>query len=134
MIALDSSAIVAIAVIEAEGEIFDEMIVRSRAVIGTPTLLETRMVLGSMMPTFADSFLDRFVAMPSIRTFDFSMEAFRAAADAFRRYGRGHGHPACLYFGDCLSYAVAKVCGVPLLFKGNDFIYTDIEAAYRPGT
>ena len=132
MIALDSSALVANALDEPEGRIFAEMIVRHRAIIGAPTLLETRMVLGSLMPTFADAFLDRLIAMPSIRTTNFGLDAFHAAADAFRRYGKGQGHIAYLNFGDCLAYAVAKVHAVPLLFKGNDFIHTDLVPAYAP--
>ncbi|MCJ2141309.1 type II toxin-antitoxin system VapC family toxin [Methylobacterium sp. E-066] len=132
MIALDSSALVAIALDEPEGRIFDALIVRHRAIVGTPTLLETRMVLGSLMPAFADAFLDRLIATPSIRTVDFGLDAFRAAADAFNRYGKGQGHIAYLNFGDCLSYAVAKVHAVPLLFKGNDFIHTDLVPAYSP--
>ncbi|MDB5554947.1 MAG: hypothetical protein JWL86_4931 [Rhizobium sp.] len=50
------------------------------------------------------------------------------ALDAFRRYGKGR-HPAALNFGDCFAYACAKHHRVPLLFKGNDFSQTDIEAA-----
>jgi len=52
------------------------------------------------------------------------------AGDAFSRYGKGRGHPAGLNYGDCLSYAVAKQLGIPLLFKGNDFIHTDITSAF----
>jgi ribonuclease VapC len=44
------------------------------------------------------------------------------------RFGRGR-HRAKLNFGDCFSYALAKVSGLPLLFKGNDFILTDVESA-----
>jgi ribonuclease VapC len=51
-----------------------------------------------------------------------------AAIDAFMRYGKGR-HPASLNFGDCLTYAAAAVAALPLLFTGNDFSKTDIEAA-----
>ena len=51
------------------------------------------------------------------------------AADAFLRYGKGRGHRAQLNFGDCLSYAVAKQLDAPLLYKGDDFIHTDIKSA-----
>ena len=47
------------------------------------------------------------------------------ARDAFLRYGKGR-HPARLNFGDCFSYALAKRLGEPLLFKGDDFILTDV--------
>ena len=51
------------------------------------------------------------------------------AADAAKRFERGSTHPAQLNFGDCLSYAVAKHLDAPLLYKGDDFIHTDIESA-----
>lgn len=50
------------------------------------------------------------------------------ALDARRRFGKGR-HPAALNFGDCFAYACAKHHKVPLLYKGNDFAQTDIEAA-----
>jgi len=56
----------------------------------------------------------------------------RIGADAFLRYGRGSGHPAKLNFGDCFAYALAKARDLPLLFKGDDFIHTDVEPALRP--
>jgi ribonuclease VapC len=51
------------------------------------------------------------------------------ALDAYDRFGKGTGHPAALNYGDCFSYALAKQTGEPLLFKGNDFAHTDLEAA-----
>ena len=53
----------------------------------------------------------------------------KLAADAFFHYGKGRGHPARLNLADCLSYAVAKHLNAPLLYKGDDFIHTDIESA-----
>lgn len=51
------------------------------------------------------------------------------AREAFRRFGRGSGHPAGLNFGDCFAYALARFYDEPLLFIGNDFAATDIEPA-----
>jgi len=48
------------------------------------------------------------------------------AVQAFADYGKGRGHPAQLNLADCLSYACAKAQGIPLLYKGNDFIHTDL--------
>jgi ribonuclease VapC len=48
--------------------------------------------------------------------------------EAFLRFGKGR-HPAALNFGDCMSYAVAKVANMPLLYVGNDFPQTDIAPA-----
>jgi ribonuclease VapC len=49
------------------------------------------------------------------------------------RPGRGSGHPAGLNFGDVFSYALAKVRGVPLLYKGDDFAQTDLTSAAVAG-
>lgn len=51
------------------------------------------------------------------------------AREAWSRYGKLSRHPAKLNFGDCFAYALAKVLDEPLLFKGNDFIHTDIRSA-----
>lgn len=130
MIAVDTSAIIAIAMAEPEGTIFDEMIVERQAIIGAPTLFEPRMVLGSLMPNFADAFMDRLLLKPSVQAVDFTLASYAVAVDAFNRYGKGRGHPAQLNFGDCLSYAVAKSRNLPLLFKGDDFARTDLVPAY----
>ena len=53
----------------------------------------------------------------------------RIARQAFRDFGKGSGHPAQLNFGDCFAYALAKATGEQLLFKGSDFIHTDLEPA-----
>ncbi len=53
----------------------------------------------------------------------------RIAREAYRDFGKGSGHPAQLNFGDCFAYALAKVAGEPLLFKGDDFTHTDIASA-----
>jgi ribonuclease VapC len=52
------------------------------------------------------------------------------AVDAFRRYGKGR-HKANLNFGDCLVYATARQLRLPLLFKGNDFVHTDLASVLR---
>jgi ribonuclease VapC len=55
-------------------------------------------------------------------------ETAHVALEAFARYGKGRGHPARLNLGDCFIYAQAKVGGVSLLYKGQDFSKTDIES------
>jgi ribonuclease VapC len=56
------------------------------------------------------------------------------AIDGFRRFGKGR-HRAALNIGDCFSYALARTSNQPLLFKGDDFIHTDIASALaRPGS
>jgi len=46
--------------------------------------------------------------------------------DAFTRFGKGR-HPAELNFGDCLTYATARLSDKPLLCLGDDFAKTDLE-------
>jgi ribonuclease VapC len=49
------------------------------------------------------------------------------AIDASARYGKAVGHQADLNFGDCFAYACAKTLAIPLLYKGNDFMLTDLR-------
>ncbi|MBN9511391.1 MAG: type II toxin-antitoxin system VapC family toxin [Alphaproteobacteria bacterium] len=53
------------------------------------------------------------------------------AISAFRRFGKGR-HRAALNIGDCFSYALARATGHPLLFKGDDFVHTDVRSALPP--
>ncbi|MBB6408083.1 type II toxin-antitoxin system VapC family toxin [Mesorhizobium sangaii] len=48
------------------------------------------------------------------------------AINASASYGKAIGHQADLNFGDCFAYACAKTLNVPLLYKGNDFLLTDL--------
>jgi ribonuclease VapC len=72
--------------------------------------------------------LERFVHQFDLTPVPFGEAHWRAAAEAFRRFGRGR-HPAALNFGDCLTYAVAKLADRPLLATGGDFVRTDLKMA-----
>ena len=110
---------------------FNRLIAVEQGIVGTPTLLETRMVLTARIPSQTDQFVGGLLGRPSIHPVAFTLEMYSAAVEAFRRYGKGGGHPAALNFGDCLSYAVASVHRLPLLYKGEDFGRTDIRPALR---
>ena len=129
MIVVDTSALVAIAKGEAEKPAMIAALAASRAVIGTPTLLEAGMVMPSYLGDLAASFLAGLLGDLAIAPTAFTAPMVDEAMRAFRLFGRGQGHPARLNFGDCMAYAVAKTHGAPLLFKGNDFIHTDIRPA-----
>ena len=58
-----------------------------------------------------------------------SLQQVLIAREAYRRYGKGSGHPARLNFGDCFAYALAKDFDEPLLYIGNDFVHTDVQSA-----
>lgn len=94
---------------------------------GTPTLAETAIVLHARLGAGAHGLLERTLDELGIEEIPFGEVHWREAADAYRRFGRGR-HPASLNFGDCLTYAVARLAGEPLLFTGNDFSMTDIGA------
>lgn len=119
----------AIALDEPERKTFNLYIAAEEALIGTPTLLELQLVLSSRMGVDAEAFVDRLLALPAVHPVAFSLEMYRFALAAFHRFGKGR-HQAGLNFGDCMAYAVAKAHDVPLLFKGNDFLHTDIRPAF----
>lgn len=127
---IDSSAIVAIFKEEEGFQILKQKINDAASIeIGAPTLLETVNVLSSLtgqdQRAFVEAYLKRIVA--TVVAFD-EMH-YSIAAEAFLLFGKGFHSKAKLNFGDCFSYAVAKVAQQPLLFVGNDFTHTDIPAA-----
>ena len=71
---------------------------------------------------------DTLVETAEIEFVPVTVEHLQAARRAWRRFGKGN-HPAALNFGDCFAYALARTTDEPLLFKGEDFARTDIEAA-----
>jgi ribonuclease VapC len=126
---LDASAIIAIALKEPGFEELLEKLARARNVgVGVPTLTETAIVLSARLNQDARGVLSRFLMEGSIATVPFGDAHFAAAVDAWLRYGKGR-HPASLNFGDCLSYATARLAGEPLLCVGNDFAQTDLPLA-----
>jgi ribonuclease VapC len=132
---IDTSALVAIAFAEPEREVFLSLILQSeRILISTPTLLETRMVVHGRRGERAVVLLDDLLRLPMFESVPPGEAETSAAYAAFVAYGKGSGHPAGLNFGDVFSYALAKVRGLPLLYKGEDFAQTDIEAVWRPPT
>lgn len=126
---LDTSVLVAI-VLREPG--YEELVGKLRSAgalgIGTPTLVEAGIVLSARLGVEPQAVLDRFQRDFGVVPVVFGEQHWREALDAFRRFGKGR-HPASLNFGDCLSYAAAKVAGHPLLFVGDDFGRTDVERA-----
>ena len=126
---LDSSAIVAIHLREPGHEqLIDKIDAAEVVVVGVPTLLETAMVLTARLRQDARPMMFAFLRRVEAEVIPFNEEHLDAAATAFIRFGRGR-HPAALNFGDCMSYAVASVAGMPLLSTGEDFRSTGIPQA-----
>ena len=96
--------------------------------IGAPTLFESAVVLTARAGPQARSVLESAIRRMGVIIVPFSEDHFHEATNALLRFGKGR-HPAALNYGDCMSYAVAKVAGMPLLYVGNDFSQTDITPA-----
>jgi ribonuclease VapC len=126
---IDTSAIVAIARNEPEAPVFERMIADDPLrLISAATLLEAAMVLETRFGEPGGAELDLWLAKSDVRIVAVEAEHADQARRAWRRFGKGR-HPAGLNYGDCFSYALAKLTDEPLLFKGNDFSQTDIQAA-----
>jgi ribonuclease VapC len=126
---IDTSAMVAILSGEADASRFAMAIEAAPTPrIGTPALLEATIVLTRWYGDGALEALDAFVREAGAEVVAFDLPQLRAAQAAYLRFGKGR-HPAGLNFGDCMSYALALASGEPLLYKGNDFSQTDVEAA-----
>ena len=95
-------------------------------IMASLTLLETEIVYGSRRG-FNSGEVAELIDRLGISLHPFTAEHVREAKLAYARFGKGQGHPAQLNFGDCASYALAKVMGQPLAFKGEDFNLTDLE-------
>ncbi|MFB3903233.1 MAG: type II toxin-antitoxin system VapC family toxin [Acidobacteriota bacterium] len=125
---VDTSAIVSVFMKEPGYEApFLKMAEGANLAIGAPTLAETGVVLTSRIGRDARGLLARFLSEFEIAVIPFGEEHWIKAIDAYLRFGKGR-HPASLNFGDCLSYATAKVAGLPLIFVGDDFSKTDLQA------
>ena len=129
MIVIDSSVLVAILCNEAERIPFVETIATTDiALLSVANLTEARMVLYPRNNYLARD-LDVFIHAAGIQVEAVTMQQADIAFGAFRQFGRGTGHRAKLNFGDCFAYALAKERNIPLLFKGDDFVHTDILVA-----
>ena len=128
MIVVDTSALVALDRVEPTAFAVGRALRSDSCVISAPTALELTLVLSRFYGTegraAAENLVDRF----SITVLPFGPEDLLYAQTAFLRYGKGH-HPARLNFGDCISYALAKRLGAPLLYVGEDFGLTDVQTA-----
>jgi ribonuclease VapC len=126
---LDSSAIVAIILKEPGYDLVLQKIIKARqAGVGAPTLVECTIVISSRLSLDARGKLARFLDELNITVMPFTEVHYGTAIGAWLKYGKGR-HPASLNFGDCITYAIAKVSGLPLLFLGDDFSKTDITTA-----
>ena len=123
MIAVDTSALMAILLSESEGSACaDALATNDRIVISTATVAEALIVaerrnLGAEMARLVDGLRLEIASI--------SLATTRRVAECYARWGKGM-NPAGLNFGDCFAYEVARSHDCPLLFVGQDFARTDI--------
>ena len=124
---VDSSALLAILFLEPEEPVFIEAVMRAvDPKMSAASYVEVAFKVDGAQTAGTDPLLDQAIAQLGIRLVPFSVEQALVARAAFNIYGRGR-HPAKLNFGDCMTYALAKTSGEPLLFKGIDFGKTDLR-------
>jgi ribonuclease VapC len=128
---VDSSALVAILREEPGFKTLRDKIVYSEKLprLPSPNYVETAVVIDGKRDPATSRKLDDLIEELEIEVVAFTPQHAKVAREAYRDYGKGSGHPAGLNFGDAMAYALAKCERLPLLFVGDDFVHTDIEAA-----
>lgn len=128
MMAADTSALMAVLMDEPEGPLFHHAMVRDGIVlVSTATAAELMIVAMGKGDAVYQSAV-QFLKQPFIRLTPLDEPQMRAAVKAYQRFGKGR-HPASLNLGDTFAYALATTQRLPLLFKGDDFVQTDIGLA-----
>ncbi len=131
---VDTSALLAILQDEPERRTFNEAIEAAESrLMSVANFVEVSIVIESRHGAEGLRDLDLFIARAGIDLVAVDVEQAQAARHAFTRFGKGR-HPAGLNFGDCFAYALTKVLGEPLLYKGSDFSQTDVTAFGPPVT
>lgn len=130
---LDTSAILAILLNEPEIEAFALAIERDPVrLLSAATYVEAAVVVEARFGDPGGRELDLLLETAAVEVVAFDVTQAKAARQAYRLYGKGR-HPAALNFGDCLSYALAQTSQEPLLFKGDDFVKTDVRRVVLGG-
>ena len=125
---VDTSAWISIAFEEADAIIFTRAIANLDSVlVSSVTRVELGIVGLSRGPLMAEK-INQLLAVYAAQLIPFDESMALAAVDAAATYGKGR-HKAALDFGDCCAYALAKSMSLPLLYKGEDFVHTDVRSA-----
>ena len=127
---IGTSAIIAILRNEREAVVYARAIAdASNRRVSAINYVEAAAVIDASGDPIATRRFDEFIKMAQISIEAVTEAQAQMARAAYRDFGRGSGHPAKLNFGDCFAYALAKLMDEPLLFKGSDFIHTDVTSA-----
>ena len=131
---IDTSAIVAFLRSEPEADAIETVLAEADEIhVSAFTVFEARVVLARRFGPHASADFELLLAKLQAEIAPFDAEHAELAADAYRRFGKGTGHPAQLNLGDCASYALARHLELPLLFKGDGFERTDLRAVLGTG-
>jgi ribonuclease VapC len=126
---VDSSALAAIVFGEDDAERYLGELEHAHDVyLSAATLLEARIVVEARKGDDAGRDLTLLIREVGMQVLPVDEAQADAAFRAWRRFGKGR-HAAALNLGDCFSYALATALDEPLLFKGNDFVATDVRSA-----
>lgn len=129
MIVVDLSAIVAIFQDEEDALIYAQAIENAdNLAISAVNAHETAMILRARHGPEAEAQFWQYLDANGFEIAAFDKDQARVASEAFGRYGKGIHPKARLNLADCAAYALARRLSAPLLFKGDDFASTDIEA------
>jgi ribonuclease VapC len=130
-IVVDTSALLAVLYDEEDAAYYAEAIATAQACcMSASNFLEAAINIDASGDADASRLLDYFMQRAEIEVTSVTHEQAQVARQAYRNYGKGR-HKAGLNFGDCFAYALARVMTAPLLFKGEDFVHTDI-LTYAP--
>ena len=126
---VDTSAILAILFEEHDAEVYARALTEADSCrMSAANFVEAAIVVDAQTKDKGSRQFDAFFRRAGIVIEPVSEEQAHVARQAYTDFGKGR-HPASLNFGDCFAYALAKVSGEPLLFKGKDFKKTDITSA-----
>lgn len=125
MIAVDTSALMAILLNEPQADACAQALAsEERLLISAGTMAEALIVAGRR--NVGDE-LAQLITGLGFEIVNVTAASARRVADAYEKWGKG-AHPASLNFGDCFAYDLAKKHGCPLLYVGDDFSRTDLQA------
>ena len=126
---VDTSAVLAILFSEGDAATYAKAIAEaSSRRMSAANFVEAAIVVEAQTQASGSRQFDAFFRRAGIVIEPVTEEQAHAARQAYTDFGKGR-HAAGLNFGDCFAYALAKIAGEPLLFKGQDFRQTDITAA-----
>jgi ribonuclease VapC len=125
MIAVDTSALMAILLQDAGADPCIKALTAEPEILMSAATLAEALIVAGRRNIGED--MAALIAGLGIQIVNVTPAAARRIADAYAKWGKG-AHPAGLNFGDCFAYEIAKENACGLLFMGNDFSKTDIEA------